>query len=232
MSTTTAATATTAVATPDFKKKATMTTKERAALKRELFDQKVRDYQASLGKMTPRTFNAQKLEINTQLEQNSAAYADYKDMYDNLMKAAKPLKTKMTQANRVVKTLTAYKKTWTNERKQRPKTFHKVSGRSVFMGHYIKSIKEKAEADAKLDPKTFMTEASAAWAALSDDEKAHWKAKAVDKNTEKETDRAKAALFAQVDALALLASDSDESTATPDQHTMSCWNSDSEDDAA
>jgi hypothetical protein len=208
-----------------------MTAKERAALNRELFDKEVEDYQTSLGKMTPRAFNAQKLEINTRLDQTIAEYADFKAIYDNLMKAVEPLKIKMTKANRVVKTLTAYKKTWNNERKQRPKTSHKVSGRSVFMGHYIKSIKEKAEADAKLDPKTFMTEASAAWAALSDDKKADWKAKAVDKNTEKETARAKAALFAQVDALALLASDSDESTAPPDQHTMSCWNSDSDSEA-
>jgi hypothetical protein len=77
-----------------------------------------------------------------------------------------------------------------------------------------------------------MTEASAAWAALSDDKKADWKAKAVDKNTEKETARAKAALLAQVDALALLASDSESSTAPPlDQHAMSCWNSDSDSEA-
>ena len=225
-------------ATPAFKK-ATMTTQERAALKKELFAKEIEDHHASFSKMA---FKTQKLEINTRLEQNSAAYADFKAIYDNLMKAAKPLKIKMTKANRVVKTLTAYKKTWNNERKQRPKTFHKVSGRSVFMGHYIKSIKEKAEAAKvedktkafKLDPKTFMTEASAAWAALTDDEKADWKAKAVDKNIEKETARAKATLLGQVDALVLLASasDSDSSLEAPmDSKNDSDSDSDADADA-
>lgn len=227
-----AATAAIAAATAAAFQKGTMTKKDHAALKKELFDQDVKSFQASLVKMSPRAFNAQKLDLNARLEQNIAAYAECKAMLDNLMKAVKPLKTKMTKAGRVVKTLTAYKKTWTNERKLRPKTFHKVSGRAVFMGHFIKNLKKKA--DAKLDPKAFMTEASAAWAALTDDKKAHWKSKAEDKNNEKETARTKAALLAQVDALAPLGSDSDsdESAVAPLDNNDDSDADDDEDDAA
>ena len=85
-----AATAATA-ATPAFKK-ATMTTKERAALKRELFDKEIEDYHASLGKMTPRAFNAQKQELKTRIDQEITTYTECKTIYDNLMKTAKPFK--------------------------------------------------------------------------------------------------------------------------------------------
>ena len=225
MSTATSAatTAAAATATAAFKK-GTMTKKEHATLKKELFDQDVKSFHASLVKMSPQAFNAQKLDLNARLEQNIAAYAECKAILDNLMKAVKPLKTKMTKVRRVVKTLTAYKKTWTNERKLRklhpktPKTSRKVWGRSLFMGHYIKEhAKAKTEA-GKIDRSATMTQASAAWAALSDDEKARWNAKAVDKNTEKETLRAAAALIAQVvDApLGTMESDSDnDSVAAP-----------------
>ena len=151
------------------------------------------DFQMALAKMGTKALNAKHVEVKTRIVKETDQYKEYKATYDSLAALTDAAKTKMDRAKQAVKTARRHKIILANERNTRPKAFRKVTGRLLFVGDFMKNYANHAnhhatseaqaeEGKLKLDRSAVMTQANAAWKALSDGKKVRWETKAQTKN--------------------------------------------------
>lgn len=151
------------------------------------------DFQMALAKMGTKALNAKHAEVKTRIVKETDEYKEYKATYDSLAALTDAAKTKMDRAKQAVKTARRHKIILANERNTRPKAFRKVTGRLLFVGDFMKNYANHAnhhataeaqadEGKLKLDRSAVMTQANAAWKALSDGKKVRWETKAQTKN--------------------------------------------------